>query len=148
MPRVEPRLWMIVLALAAVVVLSAPDSHADSHRLVVRMTEPFEVNGTLYPPGMLSVRHLGNYSPVTSLNEIRIDGQILGVVEGRRAVANVAAPNDSLIFRRDRTGRLALHSIALAGEAPHELHLAAVQPAGAKSAARQKAAISVAEVRP
>ena len=67
MPQVDKRLWMIVFALAALVVLFAPDSHAADHRLVVTMSEPFKVSGTPFPPGELSVRHQGNYSPVTSL---------------------------------------------------------------------------------
>jgi hypothetical protein len=136
MPQADKRLWMIVLALAAVVVLFAPDSLAADHRLVVKMDEPFEINGTLFPPGVLSIRHQGNYSPVTSLNEIRVDGHFWGVVEGRRAVDNAAAPNDSLIFRRGQTGTLVLHSVALVGESPHRLHLASSQSAGLANARR------------
>ena len=130
MYRGEKHLWMIVLALAALVVLLAPDSQAADRKLVVQMDEPYEVSGTLYPPSELSVRRLGHHTPVTSLNEIRVDGQILGVVVGRRAEANAAAPDDSLIFRRALSGHLVLHSIALVGELPHELNQASLQSDG------------------
>ena len=137
MPKVEKHLWMIVLALAALVVLLAPDSQAADRRLVAQMDEPFEIDGKLYPPGELSVRHQGGYTPVTSLNEIRVDGQILGVVVGRRAAAIAAAPNDSLIFHRAQDGHLVLHSVALVGESPHELHQASSQADEAATTSEQ-----------
>ena len=134
MLRFNKQLWMIVLALTALVVLFAPTSQAASLRLVVQMDEPFEISGTLFPPGELSVRQLGDYNPVQSLNEIRVDGKIVGVVVGQRASSQAAVPRDSLIFRRSSRGHLELHSLALQGEPPHELQTAALQPAERRAA--------------
>ena len=122
MPRFTKHLWMIVLALTA---------------LVVQMDEPFEINGTLFPPGELSVRPLRDYNPVTSLNEIMVDGTIVGIVMGQRAPSLAAAPDDSLVFRRSERGHLELHSIALQGESPHELLPATQQPTHTRAASLQ-----------
>ena len=128
MPRFTKQLWMIVLALTALVVIFAPASQAADCRLIVQMDEPFEINGTLFPPGELSVRRLGDYNPVTSLNEIRVGGKTIGIVMGQHAPSPAAAHSDSLIFHRSTRGHLELHSIALQGESPHRLKLATLQP--------------------
>ena len=134
MPRFTKHLWMIVLALTALVVLFAPASQAAGPRLTVQMDEPFEINGTLFPPGELSVRPLGDYNPVTSLNEIRVDGKLFGIVMGQRAKSHAAVPDDALVFRRSDRGHLELHSIALKGESPHELLPATQQPTDMRAA--------------
>jgi len=128
MPRFTKHLWMIVLALTALVVFLAPSSQAASPRLVVQMDESFEINGTLFPPGELSIRPLRDYNPVTTLHEIRVDGKIVGIVMGQRAPSLAAVPDDSLIFRRSTRGYLELHSIALKGESPQRLVLTTLEP--------------------
>jgi len=134
MTRFTKHLWMIVLALTALVVLLAPDSQAASPRLVVQMDEAFEINGTLYPPGELSVRPLGDYNPVTSLNEIRVDGKFIGVVMAQREPSSAIVADDSLVFRRSSRGHLELHSIALQGESPQQLQLTTLQSSETRAA--------------
>jgi len=137
MPRFTKHLWMIVLALTALVVFLAPSSQAASPRLVVQMDEQFEINGKLFPPGELSIRPLGDYNPVTSLNEIRVDGKIVGVVMGQREPSRATVRDDSLIFRRSTRGHLELHSIALQGESPQTLSLATLSPDEVRAASAQ-----------
>jgi hypothetical protein len=143
MPRFTKHLWMIVLALTALVVLLAPSAQAAGCRLVVQMDEPFEINGTLYPPGELSVRHLRDYNPVTSLNAIEVDGEFIGVVLGQRASSHAVVPADLLVFHRSADGHLRLHSRALQGESPHQLDLAALQPAPTRAASLRSEEVSM-----
>ena len=143
MLRFTKHLWMIVLALTALVVLLAPATQAASPRLVVQMDESFEINGTLFPPGELSVRPLRDYNPVTSLNEIRVDGKFVGIVMGRRATSRATVPDDSLVFRRSDRGHLELHAIALQGESPHELLPATKQPTDARAASLQSPKVEI-----
>jgi len=137
MPRFTKHLWMIVLALTALVVFLAPATQAAGPRLVVQMEESFEIDGKLYPPGKLSVRPLGDYNPVTSLNEIRVDGKLVGIVRGQLAPSHAAVSDDSLVFRRSDRGHLELHAIALQGESPYELQPATKQPTDARAASLQ-----------
>jgi len=114
--------WMWVLGLALLAGLLAPPTPAAGPRLVVQVDEPFEVNGQLYSAGQLSLRELSEYSPVSTLNEIRVDGRSLGMVLARDEANPTKATRDFLIFERSRRGHLVLASIALKGHPVRRLY--------------------------
>ncbi len=109
-------LWLTVIALALLAGLLAPDALAEGRRLVVRMDVPFEVSGELYAPGELSLREVRAFSPISTLHEIRIDGQSLGILIARNDGNPPLAKRDEVIFTRSATGHLVLTSVALRGE--------------------------------
>ena len=74
MLKVPKTLWLMVVALAVLTGLLAPPVPAASPRLVVHLNEPFEVNGELYPAGMVSVKKVRDYNPSSSLSDWRIAG--------------------------------------------------------------------------
>jgi len=115
-------LWLMVIALAVLAGLLAPPVPAASPRLVVHLNEPFEVNGHVYQSGKLSLRQVREYSPIATLNEIRVDGHSLGVVLARDHGATTPAVRDELIFERNVNGRLVLASLALKGEPVRKLY--------------------------
>ncbi len=109
-------LWLTVLALAVLAGLLAPDALAEGRRLVVQMQVPFEVSGQLYAGGELSLCEVRAFSPVTTLHEVRIDGQSLGILMARDDGRLLLAQRDEVIFERSPAGHLVLTSVSLTGE--------------------------------
>ncbi len=131
--KMRKELWLMVLALALLAGLLAPDAFAEGRRLVVQMEEPFEVSGQLYAGGELSLCEVRAFSPVATLHEVRIDGQSLGVLVARDDGGPLVAQRDEVIFERSRAGHLVLTSVALTGEPVRRLfdigkNLPKVQP--------------------
>ncbi len=114
-------LWLMVLALALLAGLLAPDALAEGRRLVVQMEEPFEVSGQLYPGGELSLCEVHAFSPIATLHEVRVDGQSLGILMARDDGRLLLAQRDEVIFERSRAGHLVLTSVALTGEPVRQL---------------------------
>ena len=140
MPRVRKTLWMMVLALAGLVVLFAPEARAAGRRLVAQIEEPFVVNGQLFPPGELSVRELGEYSPVAKLDEVQVDGRTLGYVVAHELSDDRAADTDALIFARNQDGQLVLQSVAVAGEPTRKLQALATYSSSSSTGALEASA--------
>ena len=109
-------LWLMVLALALLAGLLAPDALAEGRRLVVQMEEPFEVSGQLFAGGELSLCEVRAFSPVATLHEVRINGQSLGILMAQDDGRPLVAQRDEVIFERSRDGHLVLTSVALTGE--------------------------------
>jgi hypothetical protein len=110
------KLWLVVIALSVLAAVLAPPVSAAGRQLVVRVSEPFEVNGQLHPAGRLSLREVSEFSPVATLNEVRLDGRSLGVVFARVDADRTRAPRDEVIFERSERGHLVLASMALRGQ--------------------------------
>ena len=114
MSYVRRQLPMLLAALALVVML-APSIEAGD-RVVFRVDESFEVNGQMFPSGRVVLRAITSYTPVTTLNEIRVGRDSFGLLPARE-VANVPmATTDELIFRRAADGHLVLEALAVRGE--------------------------------
>lgn len=112
--------WMIVLSLVALAAFFAPEAEAAGYRLVAQMDEPFVVNGELQPAGEVVVKRIGTYSPATTLNEIRIDGQTIGYVLAQSEDRAPAAASE-LLFVRDGAGRLVLTGLNVSGDRSQEV---------------------------
>ena len=120
--KLRKELWLLVLTLAVLAGLFAPPVPAAGHRLVVRIDEPFEVNGQLFKAGQLTLREIREYSPVATLHEIRVDGRSLGVVLARDQATRGNATRDEVIFDRSERGHLVLTSVALQGHPVRRLY--------------------------
>ena len=108
--------WLLVVALAVVAGLLAPAVHAAGPRLVVQVDESFQVNCDIYQPGELSLRAVRKFSPVATLNEIRVDGKSLGLMLAMEPASATVATQNEVTFERSSSGLLVLASVAVEGE--------------------------------
>ena len=126
MKPMKPRNWKqiawIVTALAVLTVIFAPASSASGQQLVVEMTEPFEINGVLYPADVVRVQELGAYNPTSTLNEVWVGNECLGVLLAKTGDNETQAATHSLTFAQDRNGHLVLLGIAYRGEPARDLY--------------------------
>jgi hypothetical protein len=122
------RLALIVAALAVLAALLAPAVEAGEYRLTAHIDEPFEINGTMYPAGSLSIRQLGDYTPTSTLNEIWVGDQCLGMVLAADNSAPGEELSDSLFFERATLGHLVLTGFAYRGQRAQDL-----SPIGART---------------
>jgi len=113
---------LIVIVLTLLTVLFAPAAPAAEHRIKVRVDEPFEVNGRMYAAGTLTLRHLGDYNPTATLNELWVEGECLGMLLAVESAGGHVAGSDSVIFSRAADGRLVLKHVAFRGEPVRELY--------------------------
>lgn len=122
--RTPTKRWMApahaLMAGLVAAALFTPCSAGDD-RLVVFVPEPFSVDGQLFPAGVLSVRHLRHYNPTTTLDEISVGAECLGIRMAQRHRTEGATDFDAVVFRRNAHGRLALSGYVLRGDSPGEI---------------------------
>jgi len=111
----------LILAALTLFVMLAPSIEAGD-RVVFRVNERFEVNGKLFPPGTVVLRALTSYTPVATLNEIRVGGDSLGLLMAHEVANEPAATADELVFRRAADGHLVLVAHAVRGEPIREFY--------------------------
>jgi hypothetical protein len=114
--KIRKELWAVVIALTAVVVCFTPDASAESDRLVAHVAEAYEVNGKVFPAGELSLKAIRDVSPVATLNEIRVNGQSVGMLLAQQVKGEATEHYDGLVFRRAAEGHLVLEAVAFEGE--------------------------------
>jgi len=81
---------------------------AHGPRLVVRVDEPFEVRGRLYPPGSLTLRSVAQYNPAMVIDEVRVGTECIGLLMAEKGRGGRPYPHDAVIFERNTRGRLVL----------------------------------------
>jgi hypothetical protein len=125
------KLGAIVIALAALVAVLAPTAVGADHRLVVQVDQPFEVNGQLYPAGEVAVKQVHRVSPTSTLNEIRVGGERLGLLLAEERSGQTADASNTMTFERAPQGHLVLVSFNYRGERPrHFLSFSVVASGG------------------
>jgi len=105
-------LALVVAALAVLVTLFAPSGVADERRLVVRVNEPFEINGQLYPEGKVAVKSVRTYNPSSILSEIWVGRECLGLFRASRISDDATTSASTLTFKRTAAGHLTLIGFA------------------------------------
>ncbi len=109
--------WVTVLVLAGVIALaSASPALAVGPRLSVRVSEPFEVAGRIYPAGSLSLRTIVDYNPSTAMDEVWIGNECLGLLLAERSLNGRPSDQDTVTFERNHEGRLVLVGYVLRGD--------------------------------
>lgn len=117
------KLALVVATLAALAAICAPAVEAGRHRFSANIPEPFEINGTLYPAGQLSVRQIGDYTPTSTFNEIWVGDECLGVVLASDIPTHVKERSDSLVFQRAPMGHLVLTGFSYRGQHAQDLSM-------------------------
>jgi len=89
--------------------------------LTTRVSRPVVVNGQLYPSGLLSVRQIASYSPTSTLNEVWVGEECLGLLLAETRPGAGQAQGDALEFEVDDRGHLVLVGFSYRGQDWHEL---------------------------
>jgi len=113
-----PRSIAVLVALALGLALAAP-SVAGDRRLSARVAEPFELNGKLYPASSIVVEHVRDYTPSTSLSEVWVGSEFVGLLRADRVATPDNSGAASLSFERDARGTLALVGYASPAHGVH-----------------------------
>ena len=111
----------LVLALVLTLTLGAT-AQAAGEQLVVELNQPFEVNGTMYEGGQVSIKVLRQHTPSIALSEVWVGGECVGMLMAHRSDAALPSADDTLVFRRAEAGHLQLVGYALRGESDSSLY--------------------------
>lgn len=117
--------------------VNVPPVEAAGSRISVRMEEPFEIGGHVYPAGVLTVRNVSDYNPTLSMDEIWVGGSCLGMKLAHRAASDTPVTHDAVLFERNSEGVLVLAGYILSNSGRGEQHRfdnAAAEPLRAGSA--------------
>ena len=108
---------VILVALAAALAL-APGALARDVRLSARVTEPFELNGKLYPASPIVVEHVRDYTPSSVLSEVWVGSEFVGLLRADRVEPQGGVESTSIACERDARGTLVLvgYSSVVPGE--------------------------------
>jgi len=104
---------IVGLALAALISGSAVAATATQVRFNV--PQPFRVGSRVFDAGIVTVRTVSAFTPMTSILEVWVDGDCLGMVAARRSVPEQPPTRTEALFRRDDDGRLEMVGLQLTG---------------------------------
>ncbi len=111
--RTRSSLLPVVAGCIALLFASAVEAHGT--RLVVRLDEPFEVQGQVYPGGSLMLRPVTDFNPTASIDEVWVDNECLGLLVASKQSRERSSSHDSVVFERNADGRLVLVGYQLRG---------------------------------
>ncbi len=107
MTRAAVRYLIRMIAFAAIG--SVPPAVASSDQLLVNVPEPFEVSGQIFPAGPVTVQHVGEATPATTIDQVRIGNEYVGVlIADRSRTQGQDLLSPSLVFERAVRGHLVL----------------------------------------
>jgi len=98
----------VVLVTLATALALAPAALARDVRLSARVTEPFELNGKLYPASSIVVEHVRDYTPSSVLSEVWVGSEFVGLLRADRVELQGGVDSTSIAFERDARGTLVL----------------------------------------
>jgi len=111
-PERRARCAILVLAVlvGALLLFPAPVEAASGRCHSAKIEEPFRLpDGSLHPPGRLTLCERGAWSPVSTFHEVKVDGERVTMLASRHQT-NEAGPTEPpfLMFVRTRDGSLTL----------------------------------------
>jgi hypothetical protein len=130
------RLAIVFVALAALAAVVAPSALGGNQRLVVELEQTFVANGRVYNGGELSVREVGAYSPGVTINDVRINGERIGLLLAGEFAGQPVGTGNSVLFDRDSRGQLTLVGFAFRGQRPRKLYRFGLASGDGQTAAR------------
>ncbi len=121
MVRSNNKLGYLAIAVALLALAGTP-LLAGGERLVVQVDEPFEINGEMYEAGVLSVKVLRDYTPSSTLNEVWVGNERVGMMLAKRGSATLGTRADTVVFERTAGGHLTLVGYTLRGQEASKLY--------------------------
>lgn len=110
MRAVTPTVLSVVLLIG---LTAFPAAAGHDHRLTIEIEEPYVFDGNSYPAGVLSMRTVRQYNPSSTLHEIWIDGECLGVFMARHTSRDGRDTKHAALFERNAEGQLVLAGFRL-----------------------------------
>jgi len=106
---------VLLAALLGSLLLPGGDAAASGVCATAEIVEPFRLpDGSLQGPARLTLCDRGEYSPVASFHEVRVDGTPVGLLTGRNDLSEHGSREASFVmFLREADGRLTLLGYAL-----------------------------------
>ena len=120
-PRMQKRMVLLIIGLCALCAVFAQSADAAGQRIMVQISEPFEIDGELFPAGTVTVREVSDYNPRATINEVWVDNRCLGILPGLERPSESQQDVDSLFFKRER-GHLVLIGVSFRGGPVRDLH--------------------------
>jgi hypothetical protein len=109
--RVVRSVWTLAIAMA----LGMGTPRAADVNVRFEVPEPFRVGGHDYDRGVISVHSLMAYNPTTSLLEVRVNGECIGMVTAWRDASEVPPVHTEAMFQRNDEGRLVMVGYRVTG---------------------------------
>ena len=92
-----------------------PSAAASDTQVRFSVPKPFRVGTHAYDAGVITVRSVSAFTPDTSILEVWVNGDCLGMVAARRSVSEEPPSRTEALFRRDGDGRLEMVGFRLTG---------------------------------
>jgi hypothetical protein len=106
--------WVVAgLALAGLIL--GPAAAASETQIRFTVPQPFRVGSHEYDGGVIALHSVSAYTPTTSILEVWVNGDCLGMVTARRSVPEEPAVRTEALFSRDDDGRLAMVGFQVTG---------------------------------
>ena len=106
--------WIFVGS--ALVALSSPQViAATDHPVRFEVPGPFRVGNQGFEAGVIWVHNISAYTPSTSLLEVWVNGECLGLLPAHRSVSEVPPVRTEALFHRDEDGRLEMIGFQMTG---------------------------------
>lgn len=105
----------VVLGLVLGALATRPASAASEMRVRFDVPQPFRLGNHVYDSGVIAVHHVSAYTPRTSILEVWVNGNCLGMMAARRSVSEEPPLHTEALFRRDDDGRLEMVGFRVTG---------------------------------
>lgn len=109
------RVRNVLRAFALAAALAAPAARAQDVQVRFDVPEPFRVGTHSFSSGTITVHNVSLFNPTTSILEVWVNGDCLGMMTARRSVSEEPPRRNEALFRRDDDGRLVMVGYRLTG---------------------------------
>lgn len=128
----------LLLGLAAIALMVAPVHAASDTSVRFHVAQPFRVGEHAYDSGVIAVHAVSSYTPTTSILEVWVNGECLGMMTAHRSASEEPPLRTEAMFLREGDGRLVMVGFRMTGrptvttfrfDTPHGLFVPESAPA-------------------
>jgi hypothetical protein len=112
--RIGSMLATVLVGLTLAASSSGPAAATET-QIRFKVPEPFRVGSRAFDAGVVTVHSISAFTPDTSILEVWVDGDCLGMLTARRSVPEVPPTRTEALFRRGGDGRLEMVGFQLTG---------------------------------
>ncbi len=105
----------VIVGLVLAVLASEPAASAMETQIRFNVPQPFRVGTREFDAGVITVHNIAAFTPKTSILEVWVNGDCLGMVSARRSVPEEPPARTEAVFLRDDDGRLEMVGFQLTG---------------------------------